>query len=177
MSRFIILCVAVAFGCSPVFADDHTNDPAGSTIKNGAVMWRPVLLVVTALSGGFEIAIQGQTAFVPTIGATGTMSLAFVDDSWTFTLRMGPQYRFEGQYLHGGLVGLYPGFVLTTDGAIDSWMFASTVEFGYQWVFDSGFTVIVSTGPSLYIGNEVSFNWDGNIHVGIAFPDPIFPPG
>ena len=146
-------------------------------IRNGAVMLSPVPLIVTALSGGLEIAIQGQTAFTSAVGATGILSMAFVDDSWTFMLRMGPQFRFQRQYLHGGLVGLYPGFGWTTDGVNSSWLFASTAEFGYQWVLDSGFTLAVSTGPSLYVGNGgVSFEWDGNIHVGIAFPDPLFRP-
>ena len=145
-------------------------------IRNGAVMWRPVPLIVAALSGGFEIAIQGQTAFTSTVGATGILSMAYVDDSWTFMFRVGPQSRFQRQYLHGGLLGFYPGLGWTTDGVNSSWMFASSAEFGYQWVLDSGFTVAVSTGPSLYIGNGVSFEWDGNIHVGIAFPDPLFQP-
>ncbi len=146
-------------------------------IRNAAVMWRPVPLIVKALSGGFEIAIQGQTAFTSAVGATGILSMAFVDDSWTFMFRIGPQSRFQRQYLHGGLIGLYPGFGWTTDGVNSSWMFASSAEFGYQWVLDSGLTVAVSTGPSLlYVGKDVSFEWDGNIHVGIAFPDPLFRP-
>jgi hypothetical protein len=209
MSRAFLLCVAIAFACGPVAADDHINgtveeagdavdslEPVGTEpftrrgtliqlnneeesptrIRNGAVMWRPVPLIVAALSGGYEIAIQGQTAFTSTVGATGILSVAFVDDSWTYMFRVGPQYRFERQYLHGGLVGFYPGFGWATDGVNSSWMFASSAEFGYQWVLDSGFTVAVSTGPSLYVGEGVSFEWDGSIQVGIAFPDPLFRP-
>lgn len=152
----------------------NNEQESPTKIRNGAMMWRPVPLLIKALSGGFEIAIQGQMAFTSAVGATGILSVAFVDDFWTIMFRMGPQSRFQRQYLHGGLVGLYPGFSWTSDGANSSWMFVSSAEFGYQWVLDSGFTVAVTTGPSLSVGQGVTFEWEGNIHVGIAFPDPIF---
>ena len=183
--RVLLFCATITMMCAALATGDTSSaeisrlkseNEVPARIRNGAVMLRPVPLLENVLLGGFELAIQGQTAFSSSVGAAGILSTVFLDDSWTIKFRMGPQSRFQRNYLHGGLVGLLLGFGWTTDGTSSSWSFVSMAEFGYQWVLDTGFTVGVSTGPSLSVGNEISFEWEGNIQIGVAFPDPLFRP-
>ena len=148
-----------------------------SRIRNGAMIWRPVPLVRTALiDKGFEIAIQCQAAFTSRFGGTCINHVSSIDGELRWVGFFGPQFHPFGQYLHGVLVGVYPGAGWAGGESESRWLFAASAEVGYQWVGSGGLTLGLTTGGSLYADEGLSVQWDINLQVGVAFPDPIFKP-
>ena len=88
--RVLLFCATITMMCAALATGDTSSaeisrlkseNEVPARIRNGAVMLRPVPLLENVLLGGFELAIQGQTAFSSSVGAAGILSTVFLDDS------------------------------------------------------------------------------------------------
>ena len=142
---------------------------------NSALIWRPLPTVIAAILGYSDLVFEGQTAFTKEFAITSIIEFGNIYDLFVFSGQLGPQYRPNGDYLKGFILGLYPGIGYITDFIITIWFFSMTFETGYQWVFDSGFVFGLTTGGS-YIGINPyisNFIFNMSAHIGIAFKDPF----
>lgn len=143
--------------------------------KNGAFIVRPLPTIVAAVSGFLDIVIEGQTALSKEWALTAIDEFGLISGVFLFSLQVGPQFRPFGTYLNGYFIGLYPGIGCLTDYTDWIWFFSITAETGYQWVFDSGFVLGLTTGFSyLTINPYISgIKWNISAHIGFAITDPL----
>jgi len=151
--------------------DYSAQTPSTLRDKNDALIWRPLPTLVGAMMGYFEFVFEGQTAFSREWAVTSIVDIGSIDGLFVVSLQLGPQYRINGNYLKGFLLGLYPGIGYVTDFIDRVWFFSLTFETGYQWVFNSGFVLGLTTGGS-YLSNSPyanAFKFNISAHVGYAF--------
>ena len=155
---------------------EYTDDAGDSEpIRDGAFILRPLPLILGALIGVTDIVFEGQSAFTEQFALTAIGEIALIGPIFGTSLVVGPQWRPFGGYLEGFFVGVYPGFMLFTDGLSSLTVFAAKAEIGWQWVFDSGFLLAASTGGT-YVGAGTLFSgtvFNISAHFGFAFPDPL----
>ncbi len=151
--------------------DYSDQTPSKLRDKNDALIWRPLPTLVGALMGYLEFVFEGQTAFTREWAVTTIADIGSIDGLFVVSLQLGPQYRINGNYLKGFLLGLYPGIGYVTDFIDTVWFFSLTFETGYQWVFNSGFVLGLTTGGT-YIGNSPyasDLKYNISAHLGYAF--------
>ena len=143
---------------------------------NSAIIWRPLPTVLAAILGYTDLVFEGQTAFTKEFAITAIGEFGSIYDIFIFSLQLGPQYRPNGDYLKGFILGLYPGVGYITNFITTIWFFSMTFETGYQWVSDSGFILGLTTGGSYVGGNPYisDFKFNISVHIGIAYKDPFF---
>jgi hypothetical protein len=99
---------------------------------------------------------------------------------------VGAQYRPSGKYLEGWFFALYFGAIHAHNSLGEFFQPDALAEIGYQWVWNSGFTLSIAAGacgfPPACDGKGVSQSLTGasfalpsvSLGVGWAVPDAIF---
>ena len=158
------------------YTETATDTSAGTAEykRNSAFIWRPLPTIVAAIDGYFDLVFEGQTAFTKEFALTSIAEFGSISGILLWSLQLGPQYRPGGDYLKGFLLGLYPGVGYLTDYLDWLWFFSITLETGYQWVYDSGFTFGLTTGGTYVGGNPYvnAFKFNLSAHLGYAYSNP-----
>lgn len=154
-----------------------TDQDARLKERNSSLIWRPLPSVIGALLGVVEIVAEGQTAFAKYLSGTVLLDVGAVGPVYFLWTQIGPQLRPSGRYLHGFVLGLYPGLgFMTTFRGYTLWFGSGTFEAGYQWVWQSGFTLGLTDGLSYLVGTPYlgPLKVNASVHFGFVYKDPVF---
>jgi hypothetical protein len=126
------------------FSDQNSSEDGG--VKNEAFLFRPLPTVLGLVAGSVQMVMEGQSAISPTWSLGGTFAFNLSGGISGMESQIGAQYRPLGRHLHGLYIELMPGFGWLSDAYDMLWFGTLSLNAGYQWVADGGFTLNLGGG-------------------------------
>lgn len=158
MKKYLV-CMLVLLLCSGfIFAREETPQE-----RKNAIVFKPGSLMLGALIGVVDIFVEYQHAFGQYFVLTVAPEIAFSFLGTAVGVELGAVIHPTGHGLKGFYFGFYPGIYVGDWAWTTSW----SLELGYEWVFNSGFVLVLGGGAGyIWISGPTPRL---NISLGFAF--------